>query len=55
MGGLSARTVQTYRENIKKKFNVYSFQKIVSLIQTQGIMPLFLEKHSLTSANESVY
>lgn len=55
MGGLSARTVQTYRENIKNKFNVYSFQKIVGLIQNQGIMPLFLEKHSPTSANESTF
>jgi DNA-binding CsgD family transcriptional regulator/predicted ester cyclase len=43
MGGLSARTIQTYRENIKKKFNVYSFQKIFSTIQQSGIMPLFLE------------
>jgi len=55
MGGLSARTVQTYRENIKKKFNVYSFQKIFSTIQEQGIMPLFLEKHTLTSANEPIF
>lgn len=44
MGGLSARTIQTYRENIKKKFNVYSFQKIFSTIQQSGIMPLFLER-----------
>lgn len=44
MGGLSARTIQTYRENIKKKFNVYSFQKIFSTIQCSGIMPLFLEE-----------
>lgn len=43
MGGLSARTVQTYRENIKKKFNIFSFQKIFCSIQKIGIMPLFLE------------
>lgn len=43
MGGLSARTIQTYRENIKKKFNVFSFQKIFSTIQSNGIMPLLLE------------
>lgn len=43
MGGLSARTIQTYRENIKKKFNIFSFQKIFCSIQKIGIMPLFLE------------
>jgi len=43
MGGISTRTIQTYRESIKKKFNVETFQELFSLIQRGGVMPLFLE------------
>lgn len=54
MGGLSARTVQTYRENIKKKFNIFSFQKIFCSIQKIGIMPLFLENQYAISGQDKV-
>lgn len=42
MGGLSERTVQTYRENIKQKFRAKNFQKLLGIIQQTGIMPLLL-------------
>lgn len=54
MGGLSARTVQTYRENIKKKFNIFSFQKIFCSIQKIGIMPLFLESQYAMSGQDKI-
>ncbi len=54
MGGLSARTIQTYRENIKKKFNIFSFQKIFCSIQKIGIMPLFLENQYAMSGQDQV-
>lgn len=54
MGGLSARTIQTYRENIKKKFNIFSFQKIFCSIQKIGIMPLFLESQYALGAQDPV-
>ena len=43
MGGLSKRTVQTFRENIKRKLHVETFQELFSFIQACGIMPLFLK------------
>lgn len=38
MGGLSERTVQTYRENIKRKFGVYTFQQVLHIIQYNGLL-----------------
>lgn len=37
MGGLSERTIQTYRESIKKKFGVCSYHQILRIIQTRGL------------------
>lgn len=42
MGGLSERTIQTYRENIKQKFQAKNFQKLLGIIQQTGAMPLLL-------------
>jgi len=42
LGGLSNRTVQSFRENIKRKLNVETYQELCSLIQKSGIMPFFL-------------
>jgi DNA-binding CsgD family transcriptional regulator/predicted ester cyclase len=42
LGGLSHRTVQSFRENIKRKLNVETYQQLYSLIQKSGIMPIFL-------------
>lgn len=43
MGGLSERTVQTYRETIKHKFNARNYQALVSILQKNGILTLLLE------------
>ena len=42
LGGLSNRTVQSFRENIKRKLNVETYQELCSLIQKSGVMPIFL-------------
>lgn len=42
MGGLSDRTIQTYRESIKKKFGVYSYQQVLGLIQENGLLLHFI-------------
>jgi DNA-binding CsgD family transcriptional regulator/predicted ester cyclase len=43
LGGLSCRTIQTFRENIKRKLNVETYQQLFGVIQECGIMPIFLE------------
>ncbi len=42
LGGLSNRTIQTFRENIKRKLNVSTYHKLLSLIQETGLLPAFL-------------
>lgn len=42
LGGLSNRTIQTFRENIKRKLNVSTYQKLLTLIQDAGLLPIFL-------------
>lgn len=42
MGGLSERTIQTYRENIKQKFRAKNFQKLLGIVQETGTMQLLL-------------
>ncbi|HXH55364.1 MAG TPA: ester cyclase [Gammaproteobacteria bacterium] len=43
LGDLSCRTVQTFRENIKRKLNVDTFQQLFSLIQNSGIMTILVD------------
>jgi len=42
LGDLSHRTIQTFRENIKRKMNVDTYQQLFSLIQANGLINLFL-------------
>lgn len=42
MGGLSERTIQTYRESIKKKFGVCSYQQVLYIIKNNGLLPHLL-------------
>ncbi len=42
MGGISIRTIQTYRENIKHKFRVRNFQKLFGIIQESGALTILL-------------
>ncbi len=42
LGNLSCRTVQTFRENIKRKLNVETYQKLFNLIYHNGMMPFFI-------------
>ncbi len=43
LGDLSCRTVQTFRENIKRKLNVDTFQQLFSLIQNTGTMTILVD------------
>ncbi len=42
LGGLSSRTIQTFRENIKRKLNVDSYQQLLKVIQQAGAFPKLL-------------
>jgi len=42
LGNLSCRTIQTFRENIKRKLNVETYQQLFNLIYYNGMMPFFL-------------
>ena len=44
LGGLSSRTVQTFRENIKRKLNVDTYKQLFSLTQKTHLLPLFLSE-----------
>lgn len=55
LGGLSSRTVQTFRENIKRKFNVESYQQLLKVIQESGIMPLFLDNITPTQPYVDIF
>jgi len=43
LGGLSSRTIQTFRENIKRKLNVETYQQLFSTIQTSGVIAVLLD------------
>lgn len=43
LGDLSCRTVQTFRENIKRKLNVDTYQQLFSLIQDSGKMSVLVD------------
>lgn len=42
LGGLSVKTVQVFRDNIRKKFNVASFQELFNVTQQNGVLSLFI-------------
>ena len=42
LGGLSNRTVQTFRENTKRKLSVETYQQLFSLLQDTGVVPILL-------------
>lgn len=42
LGGLSAKTVQVFRNNIRKKFNVSSYQQLIDLLQEHRLLSLFI-------------
>ncbi len=43
LGDLSCRTVQTFRENIKRKLNVDTYQQLFSLVQESGKMSVLVD------------
>ncbi len=43
LGDLSCRTVQTFRENIKRKLNVDTFQQLFSLVQNSGTLRILVD------------
>lgn len=43
LGGLSTRTIQTFRENIKRKLNVSSYQKLLALMHEMGLLTILLQ------------
>lgn len=43
LGDLSCRTIQSFRENIKRKLNVETFQQVFSIIQSSGVMGMLTE------------
>lgn len=42
LGNLSHRTIQTFRENIKRKLNVETYQQLFNLVYKNGLMALLL-------------
>jgi DNA-binding CsgD family transcriptional regulator len=43
LGGLSGKTVQVFRNNINKKFNVMSFHELIKLLHTNQILNKLLD------------
>lgn len=43
LGGISSRTIQTFRENIKRKLNVDTYQQLLHLVIEKGALSLFLK------------
>lgn len=43
LGGLSSRTIQSFRENIKRKLNVETYQQLFSTIQHSGVIAALLD------------
>ena len=46
LGGLSVKTIQVFRDNIRKKFNVISYQNLVDKLEKTGTLSLFLKTPS---------
>jgi DNA-binding CsgD family transcriptional regulator len=42
LGSLSVKTIQVFRDNIRKKFEVISYHELFNLMQRSGILSLFL-------------
>jgi len=42
LGGLSVKTIQVFRDNIRKKFNVVSYQNLLHILEKTGVLSLFL-------------
>jgi len=42
LGGISSKTIQVFRDKIRKKFNVNSYRTLVDLLQKNGLLSLFL-------------
>ena len=42
LGGLSVKTIQVFRDSIRKKFEVSSYRCLLELIRNKGILPLFV-------------
>lgn len=55
LGGLSCRTVQTFRENIKKKLNAETFQEVFYIIQETGVIPILLENATASEAYLDIF
>lgn len=44
LGSLSVKTVQVFRDNIRKKFEVSSYHALFELMEKTGVLSLFLKK-----------
>ncbi len=42
LGGLSVKTIQVFRDSIRKKFEVTSYRNLLDLMRKTGILPLFV-------------
>ncbi len=42
LGGLSAKTIQVFRNNIRRKFKVTSHRNLLNLLQESGILSMFV-------------
>lgn len=42
LGDLSSKTIQVFRDKIRKKFEVNSYRNLVALLQKKGLLTLFL-------------
>lgn len=42
LGGLSVKTIQVFRDSIRKKFEVSSYRCLLELMRKTGILPLFV-------------
>jgi DNA-binding CsgD family transcriptional regulator len=43
MGDISTRTIQTYREHIKGKFGIHSYQQLFGIVQQSGVLHIMLQ------------
>jgi DNA-binding CsgD family transcriptional regulator/predicted ester cyclase len=48
LGGLSAKTIQVFRDNLRKKFNVSTYHALFDLMRKSGTLDLFLGNYSET-------
>lgn len=51
LGGLSVKTIQVFRDNIRKKFNVTSYHQLFDMMQQTGILSLFLGTSNAVAAS----